>query len=178
MNFERHNILQHRLLLALRWLCYALLLAFCYMLQTNRTLFTIGGIRPLWLPAAALVLSVFEDAFPCALYGLFAGLLWDFSSNRLAGFFAVLLLICCFLCSSVTQLLLRRTVLNTALLSLLCLFVMTGIDYLFTYALFSLPQRGAYYVGTLLPILLYTAAACMALYPLCRAIGRIGREDV
>lgn len=172
-----HDINRRRLLLAARWLCYILLLAFCYALQTNRVLFELGGIRPLWLPAACLVLSMWEDAFPSALYGMFAGLLWDLSSNRLAGFFAGFLLICCFVCSSITQLLLRRTVFNTCMLSLGCLFIITGLDFLFSYVLFSLPQSSSYYVGTLIPTIVYTVIICAALYSLCGLIWRIGRNE-
>ena len=170
------NINRQRLLHAARWVCYILLLVLCYTLQTNRVLFELGGIRPLWLPAACLVLSVWEDAFPRAQYGMFAGLLWDLSSNRLAGFFAGFLLVCCFICSSITQLLLRRTVFNTCMLSLLCLFAVTGLDFLFTYVLFSLPERSTYYTGTLIPIIVYTVLVCAALYPLCGLIRRIGRS--
>lgn len=171
------NLNRQRLLLTARWACYALLLVLCYTLQTNRILFELGGIRPLWLPAACLVLSVWEDAFPSALYGMFAGLLWDLSSNRLAGFFAGFLLVCCFACSSITQLLLRRTLFNTCALSLGCLLVVTGLDYLFSYVLFSLPQRGTYYLGTLIPTVVYTVLICAVLYPLYRLIFRIGRGE-
>lgn len=171
------DINRRRLLLTARWACYTLLLVLCYMLQSNRVLFELGGIRPLWLPAACLVLSVWEDAFPSAVYGMFAGLLWDLSSNRLAGFFAGFLLICCFACSSVTQLLLRRTVFNTCALSLCCLLLVTGLDFLFSYVLFGLPQRGMYYVGTLIPTVVYTVLVCAVLYPLFRFISRIGRSE-
>ena len=171
------NINRQRLLHAARWVCYILLLVLCYTLQTNRVLFELGGIRPLWLPAACLVLSVWEDAFPSALYGMFAGLLWDLSSNRLAGFFAGFLLVCCFICSSITQLLLRRTVFNTSALSLCCLLLVTGLDFLFSYVLFGLPQRGIYYVGTLIPTVIYTVLVCAVLYPLVRLISRIGRSE-
>ncbi len=172
-----HDINRRRLLLVARWLCYALLLVVCYTLQTNRTLFRLGDIRPLWLPAACLVLSVWEDVFPGALYGMFAGLLWDLSSNRLAGFFAAFMMLCCFLCGSVTQLFLRRTLFNTSMLCLGSLLLVTGVDYLFNYVLFSLPQRGSYYVGTLIPTIVYTVAISAVLYPLCRLISRIGRSE-
>lgn len=173
-----HDINRRRLLHAVRWLCYALLLAVCYMLHTSRSLFDLGGIRPLWLPAACLVLAVWEDVFPGVLYGMFAGLLWDISSNRLAGFFAICMMVCCFLCSSITQLVLRRTVFNTCMLALGCLFAVTGLDFLFSYVLFSLPQSGTYYVGTLIPTIVYTIVICAPLYPLCRLISRIGRSDI
>ncbi|MBQ8612215.1 MAG: rod shape-determining protein MreD [Oscillospiraceae bacterium] len=172
-----HDINRRRLLVTARWLCYALLLAVCYMLQTNRVLFDLGGIRPLWLPAACLVLAMWEDAFPSVLYGMFAGLLWDVSSNRLAGFFAICMMVCCFFCSSITQLVLRRTVFNTCMLTLGCLFLVTGLDFLFSYVLFSLPQSGIYYVGTLIPTIVYTVVACVPLYPLCSLMHRIGRTE-
>ncbi len=171
-----HNdVLRRRLLVVLRWLCYTLLLVLCYTLQSSRVLFDLGGIRPLWLPAACLVVCVYEDAFPSAVYGLVAGLLWDFLSNRLSGFFAGLLLISCFICSCAVQLTLRRTVFNTMALCLVCLFLVTGVDYLFTYTLYMLPQRGSYFLGTLVPTVIYSVAVSVLLYPLCRGISRIGR---
>lgn len=171
-----HDLWRRRLLVAARWVCYSLLLVLCYVLQTNRTFFSLGGIRPLWVPALCLVVACYEDAFPSVLFAMFGGLLWDLSSNRLAGFFAVQLMLCCFLCSSVVQLTLRRTVFNTAMLCLGCLFLTTGADFLCTYVLYSLPQRGSYYLGTLIPTMVYSVAVSAALYPLCRCICRIGRE--
>lgn len=172
-----HNtIIRRHLTVALRWLCYALLLAVCYVLQSNRVLFNLGGLRPLWLPAACLMVCGFEDAFPSAIYGMVGGLLWDFSANRLVGFYAGLLLIFCFLCNCVIQLTLRRTLFNLGVLCCVCVFAACGIDYLFTYTLFSLPQRATYFVGTLIPTVVYTVAVSTLLYPLCRAISRIGRR--
>lgn len=161
----------------LRWFCYALMLVLCYLLQTNRVLFSLGGIRPLWLAAACIVLACYEDVFPSVIFGLFAGLLWDFSANRLAGFFAGLMMVSCFICSSVIQLTLRRTVFNVGMLCLGCLFFSTGLDYLLTYTLYSVPMRGTYFLGTLIPCLVYTVAISALLYPLCRVIHRIGRQD-
>ncbi len=169
------TLLRRRLILAARWLCYALLLVLCYVLQTNSSLFHIGGIRPLWLPAACLAVCSYEDAFPSALYGLFAGLLWDLSSNRLVGFYASCMLVTCFVCSCIIQLALRRRVLNVLVMCLACVFIATGIDYLFTFLLFGLPQREHYFVTRLLPTLVYTVAVNAALYPLCGLIARIGR---
>ncbi len=173
----RETVMRQRLTLAARWACYGLLLVVCYVLQTGLELAAIAGIRPLWLAATCLTVCCFEDAFPSALYGMFAGLLWDLSANRLVGFYASTMLVCCFVCSCVIQLSLRRRVYNVCAMCLVCVFAATGLDYLFSYVLFSLPQRGSYFTGRLLPTVGYTVAVCALLYSLCSLICRIGRQE-
>lgn len=171
-----HDIRRQQFLLVLRWVCYALLLIVCYALQTNTLFFRLGGIRPIWLLAACIALSAFEEAFPSALYGLFAGLLWDFSSNRLVGFFAIALMALTFGCCSLIRLVLRRSPFNVCALCLASAFLATGLDFLFTYVLYAYPNCQTYYIGTVIPTIIYTAVVCLPLYALCSRIGRIGRE--
>ena len=173
----QENIHRTQLLLTLRWVCYVLLLVLCYMLQSADPLMKLGNIRPLWLPAAALVVACCEDALPGTLYAMFAGLLWDLSANRLAGFFAIGLMVTCFICCCAVQLLLRRTVFNVSILCLVSVFLITGLDYLFTYALFSLPQRQMYFFGTLLPTVIYTMVVSCPLYGICLHIRRLARNE-
>ncbi len=173
----QQDIHKKRFLLFARWFFYTLLLIFAWVLHTNQSLCSMGGIRPLWLAALCLTVAAYENSFPSAIFGIFAGLLWDASAGTLSGFHAGCMLIGCFLISGIIQLWLRRTFFNAAALSLVWLILVTGVEFLFSYVLFNIPQRGVYFWGTVIPTVVYTVAVSTLLYPICGLISRLGREE-
>lgn len=149
-------------------LCYLLCVLLCYLLQTVPGLFCVFGIKPVWLVPLAVCIAAREGEFVGALYGVLAGLLWEVAAGRTSGEFAILLLVLCFLCSVLVSLYLQGNKRNLSLLTAAVTFLVTGIDYVFTYWLQGHEGTGAIYLRQTLPTVVYTALATVAVWYLVR----------
>mgnify|MGYP003376099003 CR=1 FL=1 len=148
----------------LKWLFYALLLFFCYIVQTTPGLLAIGPIQPVLVVPVCLAVAVLENELAGAVFGALAGLMWDLSASRISGFFGIIL---CVLCVAVSFCFLFWIRQNTV-----ALLVAVGLDYLFNFLIFY--QEGSLYLllHTLLPTAGYTLVYCPPLFWLARRIAR------
>ena len=71
-----------------KWVCYALLMLLCTVLQTLPGLFQLGEAKPLWLLPLALAVAVEEGEFAGGIFGAICGLTWDYTAGRPAGMLA------------------------------------------------------------------------------------------
>ena len=99
-----------------KWVCYALLMLLCTVLQTLPGLFRLGEAKPLWLLPLALAVAVEEGEFAGSIFGAVCGLMWDYTAGRTAGMLAFELLLLCFLLSAVMQLYFKTSAANVVLL--------------------------------------------------------------
>ena len=99
-----------------KWVCYALLMLLCTVLQTLPGLFQLGEAKPLWLLPLALAVAVEEGEFAGGIFGAVCGLMWDYTAGRTAGLLAFELLLLCFLLSAVMQLYFKTSAANVVLL--------------------------------------------------------------
>ena len=104
-----------------KWVCYALLMLLCTVLQTLPGLFRLGEAKPLWLLPLALAVAVEEGEFAGGIFGAVCGLMWDYTAGRTAGLLAFELLLLCFLLSAVMQLYFKTSAANVVLLAVLLL---------------------------------------------------------
>lgn len=89
---------------------YCLIIAVFSLIQNVGGLsFEIGGARCFFLIPVAILLGIDEDEKIAAIIGLLAGLLWDTVSLQHFGFNAVILMLMCYLVSSLVSFLLRAT---------------------------------------------------------------------
>ena len=58
-----------------KWVCYALLMLLCTVLQTLPGLFRLGEAKPLWLLPLALAVAVEEGEFAGGIFGAVCGLM-------------------------------------------------------------------------------------------------------
>lgn len=159
------------LLQVARHLCYALSLLAAYVLQTTPGFLTFGGVKPVLLVPLALCIGVFEGAFTGALYGAAAGLMWDIASGRTGGFFAIMLMVFCFVCAVSVALYLRGTILNVSLLTGGVMLLMCSADFLFGYLLHGYSGLGRLYLTRILPVVVFSAAVTFAPWLLVRKIS-------
>ena len=92
-----------------KWVCYALLMLLCTVLQTTPGLFQLGSAKPLYLLPLCLAAAVFEGEFAGAIFGAVCGLMWDYTAGRTVGMLALELMALSFLLSAVVQLYLQNT---------------------------------------------------------------------
>lgn len=153
-----------------RHLCYCLSLLLAYVLETTPAFLSIAGIKPVLLVPAALCIAVYEGAFGGALYGAVAGLMLDLASGRTGGFFAIMLMVFCFLVSALVTLYLRNTILNLSVLSGIVLLFMLSSDFLFGYLLHGYAGLGRFYLTRVLPTVVFSAAMTFSFWYLERLI--------
>lgn len=136
--------------------CYFLLFFVLYVVQTTPGLFSLGGVKPVWLVALAVVIATQEGEFVGALYGGLAGFFWELAAGRSMGFFSIFLLMLCFATAIVFTLYLRATLLNVSLAVGTVMLFLCSIDFVFSYWLQGHGGTGWIYLYRILPVTLYT----------------------
>lgn len=91
--------------------------------HTRGALPTLGGVRTMPLVALVAVVALFERSLAGLLFGLFAGVLWDFASVSGDGFFAVMLCLVGFLGGLASSFVLRNNIFSAFAVSFVSLFV-------------------------------------------------------
>ena len=156
-----------------KWVCYALLMLLCTVLQTTPGLFQLGSAKPLYLLPLCLAAAVFEGEFAGAIFGAVCGLMWDYTAGRTVGMLALELMILCFGVSVVVQLYLKDTPSNFVLLAVVCALLVLSADWLFFYYMPGYAGAGERFLRVVLPSALMTAPVSWLLH---RAVQRISTE--
>ena len=155
-----------------KWLFYALLLFFCYIVQTTPGLLAIGAIQPILVVPVCLAVAVLENELAGAIFGAVAGLMWDLSASRISGFFGIILCLLCVAVSFCFYFWIRQNTVNFTLACAAALLVAVGLDYLFNFLIFYQGSSLYLLLHTLLPTAGYTLLYCPPLFWLARRICR------
>lgn len=163
---SQNSYIQRQLQTAAKWLVYLLILYAGYILQVTPGAFALWGIKPVWVVGVCVAVSCKEDKYSAAFFAVVGGLLWDIAAGRIAGFFAILLLLGCFVTGVLFEGYFRESRLNIALLSAgVCAMVLLA-DLLFIYILPGVSGSAKYFFLRLLPTVFYTGIAGMlCFYP-------------
>ena len=113
-----------------KWGLYFLLLLACTVLQTLPGFLQFGQAKPVFLLSLALAVAVCEDEFSGALFGAVCGLMWDYTAGRTAGLLALTLMALSFGISVASQLYLKLTQTNFALVTAGALWLVLSRDQL------------------------------------------------
>ena len=163
----------------LRWTAYSLLLLAFYALQTTPGLFVIFSVKPILIVSLAVCVSMFEGVLPSAMFGMAAGLLWDISSDKLFGFNALILMLCCMFISLLCIYYLHTKLLNSLLFCTVTLLMQGLLDYVFYYAVWNFDNAWVILVSNILPTAVYTVAATalvfLPVHWLCRRLSIVER---
>lgn len=151
---------RNRILIA-RWVLYTLVLLVAAALQTTPGFLCIGECKPFWILGVCIAVSAQENEFSGALFGALGGMLWDFTSGRTIGFFAIGMLFLCFFCSVLVQLYLKKAYANIFLLNVLAGLLVTGMDFLFGYWMRGFPEPMRVYTTIILPEVLISAVLAL-----------------
>lgn len=137
----------------------------------------IGGVYPLLLIPAVVCIGMFERELIGGFLGLFAGVLWDITSLRIAGFHAVLLLVIGCACGLMVIHLMRNSLLSAILLTFFSLLFYELCNWIFFYVLAGKEMLGYQLVHFALPRLAYSLVFTLPFYLLSRAaVKRMRRE--
>ena len=119
--------------IAAKWLIFVILAVFAYTSSTAGK----AGSKALLLFPLALALAVFESEIPAAVFGAAAGLLLDVSLDKLPGFTALWLCVCCAGAAALFQNLLRKNIVNFLWIFALLGGIYLYIDYYFYYKIWA-----------------------------------------
>lgn len=155
----------------LKWVCYALLLLVCTVLQTTPGLFQLGSAKPLYLLPLCLAAAVFEGEFAGAIFGAVCGLMWDYTAGRTVGMLALELMLLSFLISTVVQLYLKNAAPNFVTLAAAAALLVLSCDWLFFYYMPGYSGAVLRYVEFVLPSAVLTIPVSFPIYWAARRIN-------
>lgn len=158
-------------LLVIRRSLFFIFILIGHVLQNTSGFFPeIFGVRAYFLISLTVVLGLFERELPGALYGIFAGALWDSVSGLGDGFNALYLMLIGALCGILINTVMRNNLRTACLLS-----AAAHLLYALLYLVFFLLAEGVDSVGFLflrylLPSALYSLLFTPVFYYIVRAV--------
>lgn len=153
----------------IRYTAYALEILLLYALQeTPELLPLIFGVRPVLLIPAAATIAMLEGEGTAMGFGIYAGLLMDFSAGGGLGTYAAILAVLCFFLSRVAHSVLRVSMGSAVLTGLLITVLTVFLGWIFRYVLRGYSGAGYVALHYYLPSCLYT----LLLFPLIFYINR------
>lgn len=159
----------------LRWFFYSFSLVIVYSIMSC-------GIFGLWQPyliiSLAIGVSMREQEFSSSVFGIFCGLMLDISAGTLFGFFAVLLMPCCFFTSLLSRNLIKVNFLNHIFCTAASTLFSFASYFLFNYIIWNTAGREIVLVRILIPSFFATVVTAPLMYFLTKFIsGKLGLDD-
>ena len=148
----------------IKFAVYALIIFGAYIIQTTPGLFEFFGITPFIVLPACICIAVFEGEFAGGLFGFFAGLFCDSTSETVFGFNALLFLVFSVFAGLATIYLFRRSTMNIMLLCLAAVFCRFALEYFFIFVLFGYENLPSFFYTQLGPQIVLTSIFS---FPLC-----------
>lgn len=154
----------------------ALIIIFALLQNTPHLMPSILGSHALILIPLVVCIGMFEKAVVAALFGTFAGVLWDITVAKGDGYNAMVLMLLATAASVLISYLMRNNI-STALLLSLSAIVIYMLLHWFIFVVCSGAKGGFITLGTFyLPSAIYTAVFAPLIYIMLRAILRKIKE--
>lgn len=163
-------MLKTRLTIGAKYLLYVLIVYFSYILQVTPSLFSIAGVRPVLVLPAVICIAMFEGELTGALIGVFGGLLCDLSSGLIYGFNGLLFLLFCAAAGLLILHLMRLTLTNALIFSLVALAVRDLLEFYFLYILWGYEGSSIIFLRKFLPSVFYSLLFTFPYFWLVRKI--------
>lgn len=127
-----------------------------------------GGKPSLIIPVA-LTISMFEPKLTALWFGLAGGLLTDISNGGVIGFFAIIMTVCCYFISYLTNELIRTRLSVAMVISFIVVAMALSLHFLFFYVMCGYGNNGYFFVSHYLSRILYT----IALTPIAYYVNKV-----
>lgn len=151
---------------------YALIVFAAYIIQTTPGLFEFFGITPILVLPACICIAVFDGEFSGGLFGFFAGLFCDSTSETVFGFNALVFLVLCVLAGLSTIYIFRRSTMNVMLLCLGAVFIRSSLEFFFTFVLYGYENLSAFFYTQIAPQIVLTAIFSLPFCMLFRTLHK------
>lgn len=156
-----------------KYAVYILLLLAAHLLQNSLRVFpSVFGVKPALLISAAVCFAMFEGELMGAVFGLFAGALWDTVTAAADGYNALFLMVACAFCGVVLRVFLRNSILTYLLMNAL-----VTVVYFITYVIFFITSQGiaggmGLFLRYYLPMAVYSIVLTPFWYLIVRSVNR------
>ena len=158
-----------------RWFFYCLILMLLYSLMSCGAF---GLWQPFFIISFAVGVSMREQEFASSMFGILCGFMLDIAMGTLFGFFAILLMPCCFLTSLFSRNLVKVNFLNHIIFSGITALFSFLMFFLFYYVIWNMAGREIIVLKVLLPSLGATILTAPLMYLLSKLLARkLGLEN-
>lgn len=157
---------------------FVLLIIFTAILQNTHGLFPkIYNASAMLIIPLVICIAMFENEITGMALGLTAGLLWDFYSARMDGFYAVLLTLAGFFCSYLIRRYMRNNIVTAVVFVGVCSFACVFSYWLFFVLIGGTDGAGILLLKKYLPSALYTLILTPIYYCFVRMLSLRFREE-
>ena len=160
-------------ILLLRRAIFALLILGAHLLQNTPGAFrSVCGVRAFFLLSLTVCLGLFEREVAGALFGAFAGILWDSVSPLGDGFHALLFMLIGAACGILINTIMRNNLITAMLLSVLAHVLYVSLYVIFFVVAEGVDSAGWLYVRYYLPAVVFSVLFTPLFYLLVRTVMR------
>ena len=160
-------------ILLLRRAIFALLILGAHLLQnTPGASPSVCGVRAFFLLSLTVCLGLFEREVAGALFGAFAGVLWDSVSPLGDGFHALLFMLIGAACGILINTIMRNNLITAMLLSVLAHVLYVSLYVIFFVVAEGVDSAGWLYVRYYLPAVVFSVLFTPLFYLLVRTVMR------
>ncbi len=152
---------------AIRWGLYLLMILIAFLISN-----TGDYTKPLLLIPIALSIASVSGSYVSGTVGIICGFLMDISSGTLLGYHAIAMFLFCLAVSTLYDRLMQQRFLNLVFFTAIAAFLITGMDFIFCYAIWGYENVSYLYIHYSLPCVLYTTISGGVLYPIFSLIRR------
>lgn len=139
-----------------KWVSYYLILLIVYSWQTTPNLFEFFERKPVLIVPLVVAISMHEKVIESAILGMFAGFLWDISSDKLFGFNAIIIITLATTFSLICIYYLQTKLFNFIGFTAIAMLVQGGLDYFFYYKIWNYENSNLIFTNHILPTAIYT----------------------
>lgn len=155
-----------------RCIAYGISIVLLIFFQSSPDSFlTIGGISPNIVIPAVIAVAIWEGERTGAVFGLFAGLVWEIIAWRTVGFRALFLMATGCTVGLLFRVYLRPVALSALLVNIVAVFAEGFIYLVFHYCLFNSAPFFKTLAEITLPYTLYSTAFALPLFYLFKAVS-------
>ncbi len=141
----------------LRYLLYSFELLVLFILQGTPGLFPeILGARPVLLCSAAISIAMFEPNIPAIGFAAAAGLFLDFTSGNVLGVYALMLVIICYVVSTLSHTVLQVNLPTAMIMAVLGTTIVIFLGWLFQFVLPGYSHPGFALTNVYIPKFFYS----------------------
>ncbi len=156
-----------------KYIAYAVEAVLVFVLQTTPYLLpeVFGGKGIILLPLAVSI-AVFEPDIPAMIFAVVCGFLADCSYSGAVGFYTIMLVIMCFIVSTLTKNYIRTNLLTTMLAAFIGIPLIIFLQFVFYYLLAGYTDGWSFFVRHYIPRIIYTLAFMPVMYGLNSVINK------
>lgn len=155
-----------------KYAAFSLEILICYIIQSNSTLsLEVFGGRPILMIPVAMTIAIFEGEIPAIIFGLICGLLADLGYNGPMGFYAISIMILCYIVSILMENYIKTNLLTAVLAGAVSIPLIIILQFVLFYVLMGYSDVFEYFIKHYISRIIYTFVFVPVFYGINRFIA-------